>query len=298
MGSRAMGSIEPDTATTPRDVALDHDGLFAHRAFYAEFAPLPRHGSVVDHLYVMKDRGIMTADRRAFASPFVEIAFAFRESPEASDRVSRIVVVAPSFGHRKKHRAFHGWIFGVRCRPAADLPTAADGPPFSACAKRLEQALRGGASVDAIVDILDRLCRDLALDSSSRPQDARRFSGAFFRASVGRLAASLGQSVRTLRRKIGSSTGLAPKRFLAVERFGRAVREVPIRNSPLATVAGDLGFADQAHLTREFRRHAGLAPGAFRRAWGGFRGQAGRFVQDPGSPTRLRMAVWAPEDPG
>ena len=81
-----------------------------------------------------------------------------------------------------------------------------------------------------------------------------------------------------------------------MERFRRAVYEVPLRPAELSGVAGDLGFSDQAHLTREFQRHAGLTPGAFQRTWQGGRGQAVRFVQDSASLARLRLAVWAPDD--
>ncbi|HVH12448.1 MAG TPA: helix-turn-helix domain-containing protein, partial [Longimicrobium sp.] len=34
---------------------------------------------------------------------------------------------------------------------------------------------------------------------------------------------------------------------------------------PLARVALEAGFADQAHLTRELRRETGITPGALRR---------------------------------
>jgi len=35
---------------------------------------------------------------------------------------------------------------------------------------------------------------------------------------------------------------------------------------PLAEIAADAGFADQAHFTRVFRRHFGMTPAARRRA--------------------------------
>ena len=42
-----------------------------------------------------------------------------------------------------------------------------------------------------------------------------------------------------------------------------------MRGGRLAEVATRLGFADQAHLTRWFRRYYGVTPGAYRAAAGG-----------------------------
>jgi AraC-like DNA-binding protein len=77
-----------------------------------------------------------------------------------------------------------------------------------------------------------------------------------------------------------------------VQRFRRSVYDIAAGGDGLSVIASDLGFSDQAHLTREFRRHAGVTPGAFRRAWSRPRAQAVRFVQDEERSTRLLMAVW------
>jgi AraC-like DNA-binding protein len=292
-----MGSEQLGVQVAQQEELQGGDRLFAFPAFYAEFAPSRQHSNVVDHLYVMKDCGIMTADQRAFASPFMEIAFTFRNSSGAPDSVPKVVVVEPCFGHRKKSRAFHGWAFGIRTHPSACHPPATDLPPFTSCQSSLAQAIRNKPSCSDVLDILDQFWRELALQTADRSGEVKHVLGAPHTDVTG-LASLLGQSTRTLQRRIKTSTGLPPKRFLSVERFRRAVQEVPIRNARLSAVAGDLGFSDQAHLTREFQRHAGLSPGAFQRAWGGFRGQAVRFVQDSSSPTRLRVAVWAPEDHG
>lgn len=237
----------------------------------------------------------MTADRRAFASPLTELAFTFRRSSETADDEPKVVVVPPSFGHRRKRRAFHGWAFGVRIKTSPDWLGTTDTSPPANCQTRLAQAIRSGPSCTDVLNILDRLSDDLTTQSSGRLGDVYlSLNASQFR--VGRLATLLGQSGRTLQRRTRTATGLPPKRFLALERFRRAVQEVPMRNAELSLVAAHLGFSDQAHLTREFRRHAGLTPGAFQQAWRGVRGQAVRFVQDGPSPTRLRVAVWAAKD--
>lgn len=268
------------------------DWLFTRPAFYAEFAPLPQHRGAVDHYYVLNDRGIMTADRRDFASPFTEISFVFPEGPENSDRPPKVVVAEPRFGHRKRNRVFHGWIFGVRSKPSRRPQSMTDTHPFTDCQARLARAVRSGLSCVDILKVLDRFALDLTQQGTGQMEETRQL---FYdsHSRVTRLAAFHGLSTRTLRRRTRTATGLPPKRLLTMERFRRAVYEVPLRPAELSGVAGDLGFSDQAHLTREFQRHAGLTPGAFQRTWQGGRGQAVRFVQDSASPTRLRVAVWA-----
>jgi AraC-like DNA-binding protein len=268
---------------------------FTLPAFYAEYAPLPAHGSIVDHLYVLKDSGLLTADRRAFASPFTELAFTFRRSADGSAYVPKIVVIQPSFGHRKKNRAFDGWVFGFKGKSSSHWWSTIDRSSVADCQARLVQALRGEPSCTEVLNILDRLLDDLTKQSADRSGDAYQ-SLNVSQFQVGRLATLLGQSGRTLQRRMRTATGLAPKRFLAVDRFRRAVREIATRQTKLSLVAGGFGFSDQAHLTREFRRHAGLTPKTFQQAWHGVRGQAVRFVQDGASPVRLRVAVWPAKD--
>ena len=44
-----------------------------------------------------------------------------------------------------------------------------------------------------------------------------------------------------------------------------AARSRILEGEPLAAVAADVGFVDQAHLTRRFRDFLGTTPAAFRR---------------------------------
>jgi AraC-like DNA-binding protein len=59
--------------------------------------------------------------------------------------------------------------------------------------------------------------------------------------------------------------GLTPHRIHLALRLQRAVGMVE-RGQPLAEIAHALGFSDQAHLTRSFKRVYGTTPGRYRRA--------------------------------
>lgn len=83
---------------------------------------------------------------------------------------------------------------------------------------------------------------------------------------VDELAARTGCERRTLERAFDAWVGLAPKVLLRVQRVQRvlaALATAPERS--FAALAQRHGFADQAHLTREFRALVGLAPTAYLR---------------------------------
>jgi AraC-like DNA-binding protein len=87
---------------------------------------------------------------------------------------------------------------------------------------------------------------------------------------VDELAESLGISDRQLRRRFHQSVGYGPKTLDRVLRFRRLVAEagaVAAGKSDLARVAADLGYADQAHMTRDCLALSGLPPGRLAALW-------------------------------
>lgn len=56
--------------------------------------------------------------------------------------------------------------------------------------------------------------------------------------------------------------GIAPHRYLVARRID-AARGRLLDGEPAAQVAVEVGFHDQAHLTRHFRRHVGTTPGRY-----------------------------------
>jgi AraC-like DNA-binding protein len=75
-------------------------------------------------------------------------------------------------------------------------------------------------------------------------------------------------SGRQLRRRFIQALGYGPKvleRVLRFQRFLKLLESSPVAN--LASAAVDLGYADQAHMTRECRRLSGKTPGELRDEW-------------------------------
>lgn len=79
------------------------------------------------------------------------------------------------------------------------------------------------------------------------------------------VAARLGVSERQLRRRCQAAAGYGPATLRRVLRFRRFISWLDrggAQGGDLAEAAARLGFADQAHLSRESTRLAGLAPAA------------------------------------
>jgi AraC-like DNA-binding protein len=87
---------------------------------------------------------------------------------------------------------------------------------------------------------------------------------------VDRLAEALGISERQLRRRFHRAVGYGPKTLDRVLRFRRLVsqaRAVSDGDLDLARLAAELGYADQAHMTRDCVRLTGMPPGRLAALW-------------------------------
>ena len=80
--------------------------------------------------------------------------------------------------------------------------------------------------------------------------------------SVAGASARLGVSPRTLQRLCLGESERSPSFWLRLSRVRRAARSLKDFRE-LKEVAFDFGFADQAHMTREFRNWMGLTPASF-----------------------------------
>ncbi|GAA2621410.1 AraC family transcriptional regulator [Dactylosporangium fulvum] len=108
------------------------------------------------------------------------------------------------------------------------------------------------AAARKVAEIRDRLMADLRCAPSLRE-----------------LAAGVDLSPYHMLRVFREATGFPPHTWLVLERVCEA-RHLLAAGAGPAQVAGAVGFADQAHLTRWFKRVTGVTPAAFRNS-----------VQDP-----------------
>ena len=82
--------------------------------------------------------------------------------------------------------------------------------------------------------------------------------------SLAGLAELVGLSPSRLARGFKASTGLAPYTWAMQTRMSKAKTLLADLQIPLSAIALELGFADQSHFTKAFRRVSGITPGEWR----------------------------------
>ncbi|WNV75621.1 helix-turn-helix domain-containing protein [Geodermatophilus sp. DSM 44513] len=134
------------------------------------------------------------------------------------------------------------------------------GPAAGELVERVRAATTWHGRLAAADDVLRRVARDG--DPAPEVAEAWRLTLAGGgRVPVAEVARRVGWSARHLTVRFRAETGLRPKEAARVVRFDRARRALAVHPRPdLAGLAAAAGYADQAHLCREWRAFTGLAP--------------------------------------
>ncbi|MDQ6811690.1 MAG: helix-turn-helix domain-containing protein [Actinomycetota bacterium] len=182
-----------------------------------------------------------------------------RLSIAGPDTAARVVTLAP--GSR---------LVGVRLRPGAagavlGLPASelCDTSPDAADVLGRDVATALLDELAAASDPHALLRRAIRLRGVAEPDPLVRAAVIALgrpRARVAEVAGELGVSGRQLQRRICDAVGYGPKMLSRVLRFRRLQALAP---APLAELALDAGYADQAHMTAEVTRLAGISPVRF-----------------------------------
>lgn len=172
-----------------------------------------------------------------------------------------------------------GWAVGALLRPAAVRTLTSDASslvdaerPFSAPALHAQVVAAMSAARDRHQQAVDVVARWLSARAGDLPPAARHANlmpevliGQGGANTPAEAAARLAVSLRTLQRMTRRYIGLSPAAIIRRRRLQEAaqlVREHP--DVSLATIAADLGYADHAHLTGDFRSVLGLTPSDYR----------------------------------
>jgi AraC-like DNA-binding protein len=182
-------------------------------------------------------------------------------------------------GHGVRLLEDHGMVVGTKFRPGgfsgfvpgsvSDLRGAKVTMPevFGADGEGLDAALAQAPDIPAMLDAVTGFLRhrrpapDPGRELAMRVGEAMRNAGP--EASVASIAAEFAVATRTLQRLFARHVGASPKHVLQRFRRQQAVDLLAEPGGPsLARIAAELGYADQAHLTRDFREALGRPPSA------------------------------------
>ncbi len=167
----------------------------------------------------------------------------------------------------------HTWLADQLIGRAVDVGPLVD-PVLVSCLAEAHRHLAGGDPVAAEASVAvgaERISAHLARHGGAPPaaehataRRLRRHLDATPLAEVRLVdaAAALDRSVAHLVRSFRAAYGVPPHAYLIGRRI-EAARSRLLEGVPPAQVAAEVGFVDQAHLTRHFRRHTGVTPGVF-----------------------------------
>lgn len=234
--------------------------------------PMHAHRSLILGLVDTGERTVVIADERLVLGAgdgFVIAPDAPHAFSAATDGSHRVVAIDEAALPAVRWRS--GLVRDAAWRDAFDALHAA--------------AEAGNADSQPLIDALLRLTSNL-LPADVRPvltagpvRLARRVASADIEAGLGLtdIARRVGLSPFHLHRLYRKAYGLTPAEHRLEARL-RLARQMILAGAAIADVAAALGFADQSHLNRAFRRLMGVPPGAWvrqvRRARPGVRGCA------------------------
>ena len=233
---------------------------------YQQVRPVEAFRALVDAYWINRP-GVAGAERHVLPDGCIDLIF--RGGPDggrlfASALIERPVPIGAS----------SAWFVGVRFRPAMaravldvdpvecldrDVPAPAIDSAFGALERRLTDCVSADEAFVVLKRAVDaRLAQQNGAGAPRRVQEA--IAALARGGEVHRVARAVGMSERSLHRDVVRWSGLAPKSLARILRMQRCLAALRAGRTPLALLALRLGYADQAHMTRELKALAGVTP--------------------------------------
>jgi AraC-like DNA-binding protein len=239
--------------------------------------------SIKDFWYISRDFGALPSSFEVTPDGYVEIIFYFG-SPCSIATPSGLQQLPSPFlvGLLNQPIHFHAQnrveIIGIKCYPWA-VPELLGLPPgkggvhvFAHPIAQLQATLAQSIQANDVAEALAQVSRYFG-QARSRPaadqvigKAGRAMRAAGGTLPVSQVATAAHATVRTLERKFMQAAGHTVKDVSGLMRFEQA--RAHLWRHPAASLAGlaqELGYTDQSHLGREFKRYCGTTPAAFAR---------------------------------
>jgi len=198
---------------------------------------------------------------------------------EREGRVDRAWIGGAGTARFTRRLEGEGWVFGIKFRPAAFAATGDDASTLTDA--RLPLARRMGrawgelsrdvfgtgdlaARIDRAEAFLAPRLRPLSTEAAGVRDLVERIEQDRSLLRVEDAARAMGCDVRTLQRLFRRHVGVAPKWVIQRYRLVEAAERLRACGAAsLASLAASLGYADQAHFARDFKRVIGTPPRGF-----------------------------------
>lgn len=252
--------------------ARPDDGGFEHR----RMAPHADLADTIEHYWSVRwERGgLPSFTAQTLPHPCVHWTFEFGRA--------RIGGVHTRMWHRDLGQ--RGEVLGIKFRPAGfrpwfgkplhllrdrELPA---GQVLGVLARRMVEALGDGTPIERAA----RLEAVLLQHRPQVPDSVREVNALVARLADDRdilradsFANGSEATLRGLQRRFRDHVGVGPKWIIARYRLHEVLERLRAGADDLSALAADLGFADAAHLSRDFRRIIGVRLSDYRRQWQG-----------------------------
>ncbi|WP_020599101.1 helix-turn-helix domain-containing protein [Spirosoma panaciterrae] len=233
--------------------------------------------------YNQRDFGEQLSGFRVVPDGYAELIFYFGSGCSLSANGSLLRLPSPFMvGLLNQPAVFYAKdrleIIGIRCFPwtvfdLLSLPASKNGVqifdhPIAQLQSTLAPLIQAG-KLDNALDLIKYYFLNARVGMATDRVLSK--AGSAMRAANGTLpvsqvAEAAHATVRTLERKFKQSSGYAVKDVSGLIRFEQVRNH--LWTNPSASLAGlahELGYTDQSHLSREFKRYSGTTPAAFAR---------------------------------
>ncbi len=252
--------------------------------YHQEFAPPEAlQNTIKCFWYNKRDSGELQANFEVQPDGYAEIIFYFGGALSISNNGKLQSLPSPfMMGLLNQPAVFYTKnrleIIGIRCFPwtvfdLLGLQPGKDGVrifehPIAKIQSTLDKLIQAG-KVDDALDAVKQYLQDA---QKGIPNSSMLFKAGFAMRQakgampVSQVAAAAHATVRTLERNFKQSSGYSVKDVSGLIRFEQVRNQLwHYPDTNLAGFAHELGYTDQSHLSREFKRYSGTTPAAFAR---------------------------------
>ncbi|WP_433499440.1 AraC family transcriptional regulator [Sphaerimonospora sp. CA-214678] len=237
-------------------------------------APSPEIAAYVEHFWVVTWTDVAEPyEQRIVSHPTVNMTIA-----QDFHRIAG--VITGGFSHTMRGS---GRVLGTRFRPGGFRPFLGGpvsqltgrfveiGEMYGAAGATLAERVLAEPDVQAAIALIETFLLGLGPDHDPLTEEVAALVAMVESdvsvTRVDELAARSGRSVRSLQRLFRDHVGVGPKWVIRRFRLHEAAERI-YQGLDLATLAAELGYTDQAHLTRDFTAAVGMPPAAYARLGG------------------------------